>query len=164
MKEIKLTQNMVALVDDEDFENLNRFKWCVSKRDKTHYACRAIYNHDDQSCTIIQMQKQIIDSPLGMEIDHIDGNGLNNQKSNLRACTHQQNQMNRALSKNNSSGFKGVSLYKGRNKWNSYIKVNYKKINLGYFKTKEEAALTYNAAALKHFGEFANLNEVSKEN
>lgn len=90
------------------------------------------------------------------DIDHIDGNPVNNQRDNLRPASRSQNQANRGKPKNNTSGFKGVSWH--RNKWQASIRVNYKPIHLGYFDDPIEAARTYDRAALKYFGKFANLN------
>lgn len=93
MKEIELTQGMVALVDDEDFERLNAVKWCVHKGKRTFYAVRHLSRAMGHG--LIQMHNVVAgDPPPGLERDHRDGNGLNNQKENLRLCTTQQNQMN----------------------------------------------------------------------
>ena len=94
-------------------------------------------------------------------LDHIDGNPSNNQIENLRECTPNQNQWNRKLSYNNTSGHKGLIFHKRSKKWGSAIYVNCKRIWLGTFITKEEAAKAYNQAAIHYFEEFAKLNEVS---
>ena len=91
-------------------------------------------------------------------IDHIDGNGLNNQRNNLRKATHQENMMNRQSNKNSSSQFKGVHWYERTNKWQARITFNQKRISLGYFTSEIDAAKTYNKKALELFGEFAKLN------
>ena len=93
-------------------------------------------------------------------IDHIDSNRLNNTISNLRWASHQENQYNRLLNKNSTSGIKGVSFLKNRNKWECYIKINYKKINLGLFSNIEDAKLARQLKASELFGEF--LNEIEK--
>jgi hypothetical protein len=90
-------------------------------------------------------------------IDHINGNTLDNQRHNLRACSNKENMRNRGMASHNSSGFKGVSWLEG--KWSAYIGENGKKIHLGLFKTREDAARRYNKEALKRFGEFAKLNK-----
>jgi hypothetical protein len=96
--------------------------------------------------------------PDGFQIDHIDGDGLNNQKSNLRIGTHQQNIMNRTKQRNNTSGYKGVSFDKSTNKFVAQIGYNKKGIHIGSFKTAILAARAYDVEAIKYHGEFANLN------
>ena len=96
----------------------------------------------------------------GQEIDHKDGNGLNNQKSNLRLITHTQNCMNRDKNKNNTSGYKGVHWHKNYKKWGVQIRVNGKCKSLGYYDTKKEAAQVYNEGVKKYFGEVAKTNEI----
>ncbi len=99
----------------------------------------------------------------GMIADHIDGNGLNNQKANLRNCTHQENNFNKAPYSRNKIGLKGVSYVsngKRRKRWQAQIKCGKTKKGLGYFHTPGEAALVYNEAAKKYHGEFAYLNKV----
>jgi len=168
MKEITLTQGMVALVDDEDFEWLNQWKWCVNKKT---YAKRAIYKNGE--IQILLMHRDIMNAQKGMQVDHIDHNCLNNQKSNLRLCNNSQNQMN-CNTKGGKSKYKGVvlkiknrsqTLKNGKIKTYYYSKpfyaqitVNSKKKFLGYFKTEMQAAIAYDEAAVKYFGEFANLN------
>lgn len=152
MKKIKLTKGMVALVDDEDFERINSFKWCVGKTSFHHYAMRR-----DGKKTLF-MHRFIVDAPKGLLVDHINRNGLDNRKENLRVCTAQQNRRNGGLSKLNTSGYKGVSWNKGIHKWSAYITANYKRIHLGYFDDKTEAARAYNNAAKQYFKEFNSSN------
>jgi hypothetical protein len=96
----------------------------------------------------------------GFVIDHLDGNGLNNQRNNLRICTVSQNSMNRNKTVKNKSGFKGVIWWERNNTWKAEIRHNKNKIYLGYYKNIIDAAKAYNAAALKYHGEFANLNKI----
>jgi len=93
-----------------------------------------------------------------LSIDHVDGNGLNNQKANLRVASHAENCANRRINRNNTSGFKGVS--KNKERWQAYIRVAYRQIHLGYFDTPEEAAEAYDRAAIAYFGEFAKTNKM----
>jgi hypothetical protein len=151
MKEIALTKNLKALVDDEDFDALNKHNW-YSLNSK--YAYRETRKKGVR--TSIPMHKEVL--PGAYLIDHIDGNGLNNQKSNLREASFCQNSRNTSIHKDNKSGYKGV--YRTRKKWAAKICVNYKKLYLGVFGTKEEAARAYNEAALKYSGEFAKLNAI----
>jgi hypothetical protein len=157
MKEIQLTQGKVALVDDEDFNNLNRYNWCASRSSYTYYALRSIKILGKE--TTIAMHQEIMLPAVGMVIDHIDGNKLNNQRSNLRVCKHKQNIRNQ-VKRYGTYIYKGVSWDKVNSKWFSTIKVNGKGINLGRFKNEKEAAEIYNQAAIKYFGEFAKLNTI----
>jgi hypothetical protein len=111
------------------------------------------------------MGRAILNAPAGMIVDHRDGDGLNNQRENLRLCTHSQNMQNRRLQRNNRSGYKGVYWIKAQGVWAARITVNRVPINLGRFDTAEQAARAYDEAALKYHGEFARLNAYpSQEN
>lgn len=155
MKEIDLTRGQVALVDDEDFEYLNQFKWCVQKGKNTLYAVRNNYNNGKSATQY--MHGAILN---GKGIDHIDHNGLNNQRSNLRLCSQSENSMNTQKYANKSSSFKGVSFHKLSGKWRAYIMINGKETHLGYFTSEIEAAKAYNTKAIALFCEFANLNKI----
>ena len=162
VKEIKLTQGKVAFVDDEDFEKLNKYKWCFHKQKKTGYAerCVRIGKRVDNKVLVVRMHREIVKAPKGLEVDHKDRNGLNNQKSNLRIVTHSQNQMNKCLQRNNKSGYKGVSWDKKLQKWLVRIVVMDKRVVLGYCDTAKEGVLIYNESVKRHYGEFARLNEI----
>ena len=159
MKQIPLTQGKFAIVDDEDFEMLSKFKWCLRLANGKTYAYRRAKNHEKHPSKTVKMHRfilNIVDPKI--EVDHIDSNGLNNQRYNIRPCTHSQNLKNRGRQKNNTSGFKGVFWSKNAKKWEASVKVNAKKIYLGLFLIKENAARAYDAYAKEHFGEFAKLN------
>lgn len=159
MKRIGLTKGKIALVDDDDFEYLNRWRWSAfnsRRRPDSYYARRTARVLGKKK--VIKMHHAIIPLVPGMMTDHIDGNGLNNQRSNLRMSTKQQNQANSRKRKGCSSQYKGVSWSKRDKRWCSQVKVNGKLIYLGYFHDEESAARVYDAAALKYFGEFARLN------
>lgn len=152
MKKIELTQNKVALVDDDDFVRLNAFKWCFGNG----YAMRSIRKPDGKKGWY--MHWDILGRPSkGLGIDHKDMNRLNNQKNNLRISTTSQNQMNRGKQKNNTAGFKGVSWHKGGKKWRTRISLDGKNMDLGYFSTAEEAYKVYCEACVKYHGEFSNI-------
>lgn len=154
MRVIYLTQEKLAFVDDEFYEPLNQLTWCFSQG----YATRKIGNQT------VFMHHCIIGKPdIGFDVDHIDGNKLNNQKTNLRFCTRSQNTANRGANKNNKSGYKGVSWNKNTCKWRATIVINAKQNHLGLFNTKEQAAEAYNVAAKQLFGEFALLNVIDYE-
>lgn len=160
-KEIVLTQGQVAIVDDADFKWLNQWKWHAhkSKRDPSakFYAVRTyrktLPNGETKNASI-KMHRQILGAPDDTNVDHEDGNGLNNQRHNLRAANKTQNNANRRLNRNNKSGFKGVS-WTGRH-WKAAIQVKGRAYNLGYFPTPQAAHERYKEAAVEHFGEFAN--------
>lgn len=162
MKEIQLSKGLVSLVDDDDFESLNKHRWCAGRSKRgIHYArrtCRVGKEH------VVYLHREVLKDKIKDTdmVDHIDKNGLNNQKHNLRICTRAQNKMNSRKQENTSSRFKGVSYYKKRNNWRARIKINKKLIDLGSFATEEEAAIVYNKKAVEIFGEFSSVNIVSQ--
>jgi hypothetical protein len=149
MKEIKLRGGNVALVDDEDFEYLNKFKWSLHRTNKKYFYAERYVN-----LKTLSMHKFIMKTPKGMVVDHIDHNGLNNQKINLRNCLLQQNFLNRKAS--SSTGYLGV--YKSGKKYIAQKIINGKVKHLGTFSDPKRAALEYDKMAKKINGEFANLN------
>jgi len=160
MKKIKLTQGKFTLVDDCDYEYLNQWKWYAHRCGNIFYAVRGSRKDECKKPKLIRMHRVIVQR-MGMEfqeVDHIDMNGLNNQRFNLRVATHQENAFNQNKYKNNTSGHKGVDWYKPYQKWRTRIMVNGKNIHLGYFDDIDDAARAYNKAAMQHFGEFARLN------
>jgi hypothetical protein len=160
MKIIKLTLGKEVIVDDEDFKRLNKWKWHFHK---PNYARRRQYFgriNGKEISRMLEMHREIMNAKEGEEIDHKNHNGLDNRKENLRRCTHSQNIANSTIWKHNTSGFRGVSLNKKLKKWVSYITLNQKFIHLGVFNNKREAALAYNIASQKYFGEFAYQNQI----
>ena len=154
-KEIILTQGKVAIVDDDDYEYLNQFKWhIVSGR---YAATNMKINGKSKS---IYLHRFIMKVSKDMQVDHVDNNKLNNLKTNLRICTHAQNNINRPVRSNSKSGFKGVIFYRKLKKYIARIRFNKKEYYLGCYIEIKDAAKAYNAAALKYHGEFANLNKI----
>jgi hypothetical protein len=155
MKTIKLSQGMVALVDDEDYEKLIIHKWFVSKNNsgKIYYAHRRAKKADKRNTQQIAMHREIIGDKEGFIIDHINRNGLDNRKENLRHVTHSQNRMNKDLIANKTSRFAGVAWSTSKNKWRSYITcaLNKKFIHLGYFDNELVAAIYYSLYLNKYF-------------
>jgi hypothetical protein len=151
MKTIPLTQGRVALVDDEDFEMLSQWKWS---------GVRDVHRFDSpgHSPRLHSMHRFIMGAGPGVEVDHINGNPLDNRRCNLRLCTSSQNGANQGIGSRNSSGFKGVSWSAARRKWQAHIKVRRVSTYLGLFLLAEDAAAAYDSAARVHFGEFARLN------
>jgi hypothetical protein len=154
MKTINLTQNKVILVDDEDYDFLNQWKWYFNNG----YAIRLIWNHKSKKIEHIYMHRVILNTGIGMDTDHLNHNGLDNRKANLRVATRSQNQANRVISKNNTSGYKGVIWNKQKNKWQAQIKINRKLKVLGFYQSSKNAALAYNIATVGYFGKFSKTN------
>jgi hypothetical protein len=156
MKTIKLTKGYFAIVDDDDFERLSQWEWyaLVAKNGRV-YAVRVQYASAPAKPRTILMHREILNAPPGIDVDHEDRDGLNNQRLNLRIATRTQNQGNSSRRKDNTSGVKGVTWNKQHQQWRAQIQVNGKKQHLGYFRNTHSAASAYINAAKKHFGQFA---------
>lgn len=157
MTEIQLTRGKTAIVDDEDFEYLSQWKWlCTS----AGYAARGVHTkvNGKRKTKLVLMHRELCPS-VGMTVDHINLNPLDNRKENLRVATHGQNMFNKPLRRDSSSGVKGVQRH--GNKWRSTIGFGGKKLRLGSFDNIQDAVNAYNQAALKHHGEFAKLSEAT---
>lgn len=157
MKEIILSKGQVALVDDEDFERVNSSKWsALFNRKQNWYAHRCV-KKDGRWTTLIMSRFIMNVTNPQIHVDHIDGNGLNNQKINLRLCTNAQNMCNRRMIRGKKlSQYLGV--YKMSSKWLAKLTHKQKAIIIGYYATEIEAAHAYNEAAKKYHGEFARPN------
>lgn len=160
MRQIRLTNGGVALVDDEDFDRINQHSWwSVKNSENCYYAAR----HDPKSPkrSLIRMHRFILNAKQGQVIDHKDGDGLNNCRSNLRICSQKQNCLNRRTRVDSKSGVKGVKRFicngNDSGKWIARIQAPFGRKYLGLFDTIEDARNAYNSAALKYHGEFARL-------
>jgi len=148
-----LSQGKYAMVDADDYGWLSKWKWSLTaRRSGLCYAYRVVDGHS------IQMHRLITDAPPRMEVDHIDHDGLNNSRSNLRVCTHQENIWNNAKRPWGKSGYWGVCFIPRIYKWEAMIGIDYHVIHLGYFDAPEAAALAYDEAARKYHGEYAKQN------
>ena len=157
MVEIKLGTGQVVLVDDADFPLVSNYSWFFhSSRGKSYARC----DLPKGSIPTRVFMHRIIMAPLEEkeEIDHINGDGLDNRRQNLRKCNRSGNNRNRRLNSNNTTGFKGVRLHRPTRKFVAQINVGKRKIALGYFPTAAEAAKKYDEVAIKIFGEFASTN------
>lgn len=150
---ITLSQGRFAFVDNKHYELLSSFKWSAVKKGNIYYAVRGVKKND--KWVSVYMHHIVLPRAESKIVDHIDMNGLNNQRKNLRLCTKSENQRNTLKHKDNTSGMKGVHWNNRDKKWSSDIMVNGKKIRLGYFKTKEDAYSMYCNACIKHHGKFA---------
>lgn len=146
MKKINLSHGKVATVDDEDWEFLNKLKW------HTHFAKSGLAYAASSGMKL--MHRLILKPPKGMETDHIDGNGLNNCRYNLRLATHRQNMCNRKVQMH-SSCYKGVFWNLEKKEWRAQIRAGGKQIFLGSYSNEWQAALEYRKAASNYHGEFA---------
>ncbi len=153
MREIVLTQGKVALVSDEDYEELSKHKWHARYNRGLFYACRTVTVSPRREANVYMHQVVCCKGA-----DHKDGNGLNNQRDNLRPATHQQNQFNRGPRLGSCSRFKGVYRDKDRKKWRACIRISGSKKHIGYFDDELKAATAYDDKARELFGEFAWLN------
>lgn len=151
MKEIPLTQGKVALVDDEDYERVARYKWCaVIRRNGSYYA----FANGGR----LLMHRFILGVTGGSKVDHYNQNTLDNTRANLRLATTAQNGHNMRKHRDNESGYKGVSLVRATNKYQVQLQVNGKRVWVGGFTDPKQAALEYDRLARLHFGEFARTN------
>ncbi len=157
MKQIPLQKNRFALVDDGDFNWLSQWNWFYHKTQRNAYVARTKKSKGIR--TKIYMHRFIMSLQKGdrRQIDHINSNGLDNRRRNLRICTSSQNGGNRKISRG-TSRYKGVCYYKDRSNWVAHICKNGKSLHIGYFTTEVEAAKAYDVKAVELFGEFAKTN------
>jgi len=140
-------QNCVFIIDKDDYEKVYGYWW--GNVSNGYIGAKGMALH-----------RFLTNCPKGLEVDHKNGNKLDNRKENLRICSRKENSRNAKISKRNTSGYKGVRWAKNEKKWVAGIIFNGKNVHLGYFTCKHEAAREYNKAAVKYFREFAWLNAV----
>jgi hypothetical protein len=150
---VPLTKGYEAVIDAEDAVILQFFSWSAKPKPSKVYAVTGLKSRSGY--TTVLMHRMIMRYPLGLQVDHIDGDGLNNRKSNLRVATHAQNMWNRGPQHNNTSGFRGVSWHEKSAKWQARIKHENGRMFLGYFDTAEAANEAYIEASKRLHGDFA---------
>jgi hypothetical protein len=138
-----------ALVDEDDYELLKQYRWY---RNKVGYVWRYVGR------SMVYLHREIMRFPKTREVDHVNGNRLDNRKINLRTCTHAENRRNNRLQKNNRSGYIGVNWVKRAGKWRAEIQHNYKSIHVGLFDNRLDAAKARDKKAKELWGEHASLN------
>lgn len=162
MKQIPLTKGQYAVVDDEDYAWLSAFNWhTLPTGAGSNRPVAATGYIKDGTNTRRLMHRMILEHRgtqlEGLDVDHINGNTLDNRRHNLRACTHTQNMQNKRKMKATSSRYKGVSRRKS-GRWRAYIRIDGRLIHLGQWDSELEAARMYDAAARQRFGQYARLN------
>jgi hypothetical protein len=158
--EVELSNGGTAIVDDNDYDLVKGRSWYPGGGKEKKYAMSYVKNEAGELINI-SMHKLILGYDGPLEIDHRNGNGFDNTRLNLRIATRQQNASNLSRKVTCKSKYKGVVYRKDAKLWRATLTKNWKQISLGYYKTEEEAAVAYNAGALKHFGEFARLNVIA---
>jgi len=159
---LPLSQNKFAIVDAEDYHRLSKYKWCLSRTPHTNYAMRRTKGKRVKGKRVkrksIMMHRFILNAPRHLVVDHINHNGLDNRKKNLRLCTRAQNNRNSRSFRKKTSRYKGVSWDKRRKRFLACIRCNGKYYYLGRFKSETDAAKAYDRKARELFGQFAFLN------
>src|SRR4029077_10565367 len=160
---MKLKGGLETCLDKKGYRLVSMYRWYAIRGRHTWYV-RADYSLPNGRRLRLSMHRLIVGQRTSKQIDHEDKNGLNNRRSNLRKATPSQNQANRGKKAGTTKNYKGVYNTKRRlaKPWMAYLAINYKLKNLGYYSTEREAAIAYNNAAKKYFGDFARLNDLSK--
>lgn len=152
---IKLNHGYYAILDKKDYIKLKKYTWFIRNNKNTIYVER--WGKKEQPH--IHMHREIMNPKYNEQVDHINGNGLDNRRCNLRICSQSQNQANSKIRKDNTSGYKGITFHKATNKWQAQIQINKERKHLGVFSDIKEAKKTYDEALIKYFGIFAKTNK-----
>lgn len=161
MKRIPLTQGQFALVDDEDFERINQYKWYAlwAPGIRSYYARHKLPDSNGKR-EVLLMHRVVMNARPGEWVDHANHDTLDNRKSNLRIVSRAENQRNRGLPKQSTTGYKGVTLRERVSRWEASIKKSGRTHYLGHYTNPEDAARAYDAKATELFGEFALTNKM----
>lgn len=160
MRVLILTRGQHTVVDDHVYEWASRFKWHALKDHNTFYAARCIRTPEGKKARVL-LHREILNAASGIQVDHVDGDGLNNLDDNLRTCEHRQNMRNRQKNLDSYSRYKGVihlTTQRAQKKWRAQIRVHGYRILLGVFHTEVEAARAYDKASSVFHGEFSRPN------
>ena len=154
---IPLTKGRFALIDSSDLGRVAKYRWYFGSMGNGYAICRV--SRPDGKFKNVLLHRFILDAPYGLEVDHINGDSLDNTRKNLRLCTHKQNIRNQRVQTRvgKASRFKGVWMSKSK-RWRAEICVDGKRLYLGTFDNEEDAARAYDEKAKRHFGEFASPN------
>lgn len=161
--QIPLNQGYFATIDAADYEKVSQFKWYVTSGNgsRTRYAICNDFRSGKKRTT--QMHRLLMDAPDGVSVDHIDRDGLNNTRSNLRLATLQENLLNKGADRDCESGYRGVFRRAGSGRWVAVMSIHGRRINIGSFDNPEDAARAYNALAREFRGEFAAMECASQQ-
>jgi len=158
MRQVPVSGGYTATVDDDDYQKVIAFRWGALRNIGSDRVYARTTMRVGAKKSQVLMHRLVTNAPLGMQVDHINHDTLDNRKDNLRVCTNAQNAHNRRKHRGGSSQYKGVSWDKRHEKWLAQIQVDKKKRCLGYYEAEADAARAYDAVAREHFGEFANTN------
>jgi len=157
---ITTTNGYQIQVDDDDIALVLQYRWYAYILTRGCYAARQVWHPEERKNRLVYMHREIMDAQPGQYVDHINHNGFDNRRCNLRICTNVENLRNSPGHRDRASQYKGVSMDRKRGKYVAMINNGQRAINLGYFDSERDAALAYNDAARKHFGDFAYINAV----
>lgn len=160
MTELLLSDGSIALIDDDDYQKASLLCWRASSRRTVTYARAYVRGSGRKNCKRVYLHRYLLELSPGFDVDHINGNGLDCRRTNMRVATKQQNRMNEGCCRKHSSIYKGVHWHRQTQLWRADIGYNGKTLTLGHFKIERDAAAAYDLAAIRLFGDFARTNIV----